>query len=71
MYISALIKAWGRMFKIYILIGIDFSTKYDILITLSASSARKEVETLENIIAFVMSVMADIVGLSLQVVRQT
>ncbi len=43
-------------------ISIEFSAKYDILITLSASSAGKEVETLEYIITFVVSVVAEIVG---------
>ena len=41
---------------------IDFSTKYDILVTLSASSAGKEVKILDYIITFVLSVVADIVG---------
>lgn len=41
--------------------NIAFLTKYDILIILSASSAGKEVETVEYITTFVLSVMAGIV----------
>lgn len=41
---------------------LTYLSKNDILISLSALSARKEVERMEYIISFVLSVMASVAG---------